>query len=137
MIASSFSILLFLVDYIAVLVFVFETNKLPINNSLIRFHASFVCSLKIFRNHQIWTGKDLGSLMDRIVRAGFVSSPVYVLYCPEGNGENMMITLISTTVARKLNMLVWYSNGTKCVVKKYVTSINTFYVSVQRVLPRR
>lgn len=48
MIAYSFSFFLFLVDYIAVLVFVFETNKLPINNSLIQFHASFVCSLKDF-----------------------------------------------------------------------------------------
>lgn len=93
MIASSFSIVLFLVDYIAVLVFVFKTNKLPINNSLIQFHASFVCSLKRFRNHQIWTGKDLGSLMDRIDRAGFVSSSVYGLYCPGEKGENMMITL--------------------------------------------
>lgn len=48
MIASSFSIVLFLVDYIAVLVFVFKTNKLPINNSLIQFHASFVCFFFLF-----------------------------------------------------------------------------------------
>lgn len=53
MIASSFSIIFVLVDYIAVPMFVFETNKLPINNSLVQFHASFVCSLKRFRNHQI------------------------------------------------------------------------------------
>lgn len=90
MIASSFSIIFVIVDYIAVPMFVFETNKLPINNSLIQFHASFVCSLKRFRNHQIWTGKrSLGSDGQNSSCGLFLSS-FYGLYCL-GNGENLMI----------------------------------------------